>query len=168
MKAIVLSVCAVLLFTAAEKSATIPTAPQGVPPMVGTAQLSTVNVEGKRPRRELAVTIPKVRWELTGRMVAKREWPKLDATVDLVTLKEESNPRSQLVPTQVFDLEGKQLSRSQVAERLSTKTPVLVSVSGKMPDAYYLQVVRPDTLIVVLGPRLGSPAPVYLPAEGAR
>jgi hypothetical protein len=41
---------------------------------------------------------------------------------------------------------------------------VLISVSGRMPDAFYLQCMRPDTLIVILGIP-NSPAPHLLPHE---
>lgn len=43
--------------------------------------------------------------------------------------------------------------------------PVLVSVSGEMPDAYFLQLTKPDALILILGPRDGYPAPEFLPAK---
>ena len=49
--------------------------------------------------------------------------------------------------------------------RLAKETPVLVSVTGEMPDAYYLQLTNPDALIVILGPRDGFPAPELLPAK---
>jgi len=64
-------------------------------------------------------------------------------------------------------LQGNELNRDQVVKRLEKETAVLVSVSGRMPDAYYLQLTNPDALVVILGPRDGAPAPGLLPAEKA-
>jgi hypothetical protein len=64
----------------------------------------------------------------------------------------------------VVDLNGTELNREQILERLSKETPVLVSVSGRMPDPFFLQLTRPGALIVVLGPRDGAPSPQMLPA----
>jgi hypothetical protein len=74
---------------------------------------------------------------------------------------------SQLAESWVVDMKGNKLSRDQVVQRLTSETPVLVSVSGRMPDAYFLQLTDADALIVILGPRDGYPAPEFLPANKA-
>ena len=85
-----------------------------------------------------------------------------EATLDL---KMHYDPATQLAAdaqNRVLDLKGKRLSADEIFERLDRKTPVLVSVSGRMPDPFYLQCTKPDTLIVVLGIP-SSPAPELLP-----
>jgi hypothetical protein len=38
-------------------------------------------------------------------------------------------------------------------------------VSNTFPDSYSLQVIKPDSIIIVIGYRHGSPLPDLLPAE---
>jgi hypothetical protein len=76
-------------------------------------------------------------------------------------------------PSRVVTLQGNDLSRDQVLERLKKETPVLLSVTGRMPDAHYLQLTKEDSLIVILGPRdiyqewlaTGNNPGEYLPAK---
>jgi hypothetical protein len=49
------------------------------------------------------------------------------------------------------DLRGKRLDRAEALKRLGENAPILVSVSGEMPDPFYLQCVKPETLIVLIG-----------------
>ena len=98
-------------------------------------------------------------------MIPQKQWPELSAEVEKATLTLEMGGPSALSPSQIVDLKGKQLSRDQVVKRLAVETPVLISVSGQMPDAYFLQVIRSNILIVIIGPRDGYPAPVLLPAK---
>lgn len=69
---------------------------------------------------------------------------------------------SEISQNRILDLKKNRLSREEALKRLASSTPVLVSVSGRMPDPFYLQCTKPDTLIVVLGIP-SSPAPDLLP-----
>lgn len=71
---------------------------------------------------------------------------------------------SALLVAAVSAADGPPLTRAEAIERLALATPVLVTVSGEMPEPYFLQLTRPDALIAILGPRDGSPAPELLPA----
>jgi hypothetical protein len=73
---------------------------------------------------------------------------------------------SALAESRVVDLSGNELTEDEIRNRMETETAVLVSVSGRMVDPYYLQLAKPDTLVVLLGPRDGVPAPTLLPANG--
>ena len=100
-------------------------------------------------------------------MIPKRAWPQLETSVAIETRKLVFGGPSQLRESEVVDIRGKTLGRAEVLERLKEETPVLVSVSGEMVDGYYLQLTKPDAVIIILGPRDGSPAPELLPAVKA-
>ncbi|MFO0924329.1 MAG: hypothetical protein U0905_17780 [Pirellulales bacterium] len=72
----------------------------------------------------------------------------------LLQLTMDCRPSSQIsddAQNRIVDLKGRRLDRDEIGKRLKAKTPVLVSVSGRMPDEFYLQCTTPDTLIVILG-----------------
>lgn len=142
----------------------IPPFPRQVPPLVGTAVVSDSGKQGELAEWAIHLTVPKTRWEVVGSMVPKREWPRLRAEVEQVRLILRMGGPSQLAESRIVDVKGRPLSRQQIRERLSKEAPVLVSVSGDMPDPYYLQLAQAQALVVILGPRDGSPAPELLPA----
>jgi hypothetical protein len=89
----------------------------------------------------------------------------LKADVKKVSLVLVMGGPSPLAESRVVDMKGKELSRDEMLKRLAKETPVLLSVSGEMPDAYFLQLTNAEALIVILGPRDGYPAPGLLPAK---
>lgn len=134
--------------------------PQGVPPLVGTA----VAKEGTGELWQIDLTVPKVRWEVVGEVIPNKQWPKLKVTVEPDNRMLVFGGPSALSESRVVDLSGKDVAPPEVLKRLKTSTAVLVSVSGEMADPYYLQLARPETLVIILGPRANSPAPELLPA----
>lgn len=138
--------------------------PIDVPPVVGTA-ITSSDSDG----RSVRLTIPHAIWRVIGERQPKVEWPKLQVNVEeaVLRLSLDYQPESQLSEesqNRIVDMKGRKLERDEAADRLKTKTPVLIAVSGRMPDAFYLQCTKPDTLIVILGIP-DSPAPHLLPHE---
>lgn len=143
----------------------LPPFPTHVPPIVGTAVVTDAGQGGEVTEWRIRLTVPKIRWSIVGEVVPKKEWPQLKAEVEKFSLILKMGGPSQLAESRVVDMNGRELSRAEVLRRLSNETPVLVSVSGEMPDAYFLQLISAETLIVLPGPRDGSPAPELLPAR---
>jgi hypothetical protein len=141
-----------------------PPLPEQVPPVLGMALVSEPGGAGVDAEWQIRLTVPKVVWEVVGEVVPKEQWPELKAKVEQATLTLRMGGPSALAPSRIVDLQGQELDRNQVLERLEQETPVLVSLSGQMPDAYYLQLTNPEALIVILGPRDGYPAAELLPA----
>jgi Kelch motif len=139
--------------------------PTDVPTVVGTAIAEAPARPGANSEWAIRLTLPKITWEVTGNIVPKEQWPELKVEVAKVTQTLRMGGPSALVPSRVVDVEGNELDRDQVLERLKKEIPVYVSISGRMPDPYFLQLARPDSLIIILGPRDGSPAPDLLPSR---
>lgn len=142
-----------------------PPLPKQVPPVFGTAVVTDTDKGGAAAEWQIGLTVPKIRWTIIGDMVPKIRWPELKAEVEKTSLTLRMGGPSQLGSSRVVDLKGTELSRAEVHNRLAKETTVLVSLSGEMPDPYYLQLIRADALIVILGPRDGYPAPDLLPAK---
>lgn len=142
-----------------------PPFPKHVPPILATAVVTDSGKGDELSMWRIGLTLPKIRWDIVGELVPKKSWPQLKAEVEKVTLVLRIGGPSQLAESRVLDIKGKELSRDQVLNRLAKETPVLVSVSGEMPDAYFLQLTNADSLIIVLGPQDGYPAPELLPAK---
>ena len=159
-------VCACVVANAEEP----PALPKDVPPVIGTAMI--LPPDPGHNNWSLRLAVPKVAWKVVGERKPKREWPEFKVEVEEATLdlKMHYDPATQLAAdaqNRVLDLKGKRLSADEVFQRLDSKKPVLVSVSGRMPDPFYLQCTKPDTLIVVLGIP-SSPAPELLPQPVGR
>ena len=142
--------------------------PKDVPPVIGTAAaIASSAPRADSDRWSIELVVPKVAWEVVGEERPKLEWPEFKVTVEeaVLTLQMGYHPATQLsenAQNRVLDLKGRRLGRDEALKRLAAKTPVLVSVSGRMPDPFYLQCTKPDTLIVVLGIP-SYPAPELLP-----
>ena len=139
--------------------------PRNVPPVLGTAVVSDPGKGEESQEWKIKLTLPKIAWEVVGESVPKKQWPELKSEVRMTTLTLRMGGPSQLAESRVVDLKGNELSRDQVVKRLENEIPVLVSVSGGMPDGYFLQLTHTDALIVILGARDGYPAPEFLPAK---
>lgn len=138
--------------------------PKDVPPVMGSAVVGKAEADAKG-EWTIRLTVPKVRWEVVGEVVPKKSWPELRAEVEPETRTLLMDGPSQLAPSRIVNVLGKELPRGEIVKRLAKETPVLVSLSGEMVDPYYLQLTREDALIVILGPRDGMPAPAWLPAK---
>ncbi len=141
--------------------------PSDVPPLLGEAIVADVRENDDQV--VVALTIPQVRWQLVGEFRPKEDWPELRSTTTAVALNLRLGGPTQWQPqmrTRIYSSrDGKALSKTQIIERLTKRTPVLVSVSGKPVDPYYLQLMREDVLIVKLGGDAFAPQPQLLPAE---
>jgi hypothetical protein len=142
-----------------------PPLPEQVPPVLGMAMVEEPGTPRADEEWKIRLTLPKVAWEVIGKFVSKEEWPELKAEVEKATLTLKMGGPSALAPSRIVDLTGRELDHGQVIERLEQETPVLVSLSGQMPDDYYLQLTKPESLVVILGPRDGYPAVELLPVK---
>ena len=137
-------------------SADEPTAlPKDVPPVVGTA-IVLAPAGSDDDDWSIKLTVPKVRWEIVGEERPKRDWPEFKVTAESASLTlpmayKRASQLNEIAQNRILDVKGRRLSREQALQYLASSQPVLVSASGRMPDAYYLQCTKPDTLIVVLG-----------------
>ncbi len=125
--------------------------PNDVPPVLGMGQLV-----GDSEKWRVQVHVPKVAWEWIGEKRPKIEWPRLKVHVEEVVLDlsmsySSASQISEESQNRIVDLKGNRLNRNEVAQRLKQKTPLLISISGRMPDPYYLQCTKPDTLLLLLG-----------------
>lgn len=142
--------------------------PDNLPPVIGTAWArETADPAALKPDKnlvEIVLSWPHLRWEILGQTKSKQEWPKVVVAVEKRTKTLRFDTLSQLNDSRVVGIDGKDLSHEEMLKRLARETPVLVSVTGKMVESYYLQLTKSDAVIVILGPRDGFPAPELLPA----
>ena len=139
--------------------------PRDLPPLLAMAEFCRPESKAADGSWELKLTVPKIRWVLVGEVVPKKSWPKLRVGVQKVELHLHMGTLSQLAPSRVVDMKGRELDRKEIQQRLQKETPVLVALSGRMPDSYHLQLTRSDALIVILGARDLSPAVSLMPAR---
>lgn len=138
------------------KAADAVATPQGVAPLMGLAvALPKDPPVTAEYAWSLKVQVPKVVWEVTGKRRPKAEWTEIKAEVEMKTLLFSMgyNQATQLADrsqNRLVDLHGNRLGREEALKRLGENTPVLVAISD-MPDPYYLQFVKPDTLVLLIG-----------------
>jgi len=72
---------------------------------------------------------------------------------------------SQIPDSRIVDVDGKPIPWEILLERLKTENPVLVSVSGKMVDPFYLSVVNRDVVLILLSRKDGMGNIKYLPGR---
>ena len=152
------------------KAGETPAFPTDVPPIVGSA---IAIADNDSDYYSVRLTVPKIRWRVVGERRPKLEWPTLKVTTESATLEllilndqSESAQLSQLsenAQSRIVNLNGKRLSSKEVLKRLKSSKAVLISVSGKMPNAYHLQTTKPDTMIAILGISADMPRPNLLP-----
>mgnify|MGYP001587151686 CR=1 FL=1 len=123
--------------------------PVGIPPLTGTAIARATDGEDSKSDWTIALTLPRDTWREIQFVMPRLDWPEptwekvrpgvRDGTMTLV---------GDSMPTHfsVVDMKGKELGRDQIIEQLKTKQPVLVSASGRMPHACYLQLPTPVTV----------------------
>ena len=131
--------------------------PDGVAPLAGVAVALPKDADDSRAYAwSLRVRVPKVVWEVTGKERPKREWTRIKADVEMLTLDvhmgySEMTQLREGGQNRLVDINGKRLSRGEALKRLVDNSPVLVSASGEMPDPFYLQCIKRDTLILLFG-----------------
>ena len=141
-------------------------APITLPPVVGTAWVSKAPEARDGLEREIftvSLSVPEIMWDVVGEVVPKSQWPELKLEVEDRVIEIVSHPALSLRGARFVNLEGNDLPTEQVLARLKQKTRVLVAVDSDMPSAEYLELIKPDTLLILLGPRDGAPAPNLLP-----
>lgn len=129
----------------------VPPFPKSLPPMIGTAIVTEPGTGDRQRPWVIRLTIPKIRFEEVGEVIPKIQWSKLVTDVEKNVIKMLIDGPLQLESSQVYDLLGNKLTREEVIRKMSKETPVLVSFG--FPDKYYLQLTKPDALVVVLGGR---------------
>jgi hypothetical protein len=159
-------ICMLWLTPGAHAEPSVPFAAD-LPPVIGVAVVASDDSDRANDEWAINLTLPKAAWKVVGEVIPKREWPKLHVDVERVTRTLRMDGPSALSPSRIVDFKGRELTSEEVRKRLAAETPVLVSVTGWMVDSYYLQLTVPDALIVILGPRDGSPSPELLPAASA-
>lgn len=142
---------------AAEDASVSESEPKGVAPLAAEAVVLPKDADDPREHAwSIRLRVPKVEWEVVGEQRPKREWTKIKADVEMMTLDVNmgypgATQLSELGQNRLVDIDGKRLSRDEARKRLAESTPVLVSVSGEMPDPFYLRCFKRDTLIVLFG-----------------
>jgi hypothetical protein len=155
--------------------------PEGLPALAGTAVVSVSDERGPDSAWTIGVSLEEETWKevLTSPSIRERWKEKLAVLIEngQVQLEPEvsgtgvhrvastrmifqMNKPDHYVLCRIFDISGKELSREALIEQLAGKTPVLVSLSGQMPHHQYLQLVEPDTLVVLIAPDDKVAAPV--------
>jgi hypothetical protein len=133
--------------------------PSGVPPLTGMAIAQPTEGDQSHPAWNIALILDKDVWDGVWVAMPKMQWPELKSERDesrpgfrLGTLTLPMGVDSQPAFCRVVGMHGQKLGRDQVLRQLKAKTPVLISVSGKMPDARYLRLPTAASVIVLLGP----------------
>jgi hypothetical protein len=153
----------VLTFCSYTRAATPITPPEDVPPVMATAVATSAGDDLK-----IKLMVPCARWKVVGEVVPKSQWPELQVDIVEDTRTLVFGGPSALAESRVLDVQGKDVSHEEILARLKEESPVLVSVSGKVADPYYLQLAKPETLVIVLGPRDKMPAPALLPSQAPK
>jgi hypothetical protein len=142
--------------------------PRDVPPVFGTAVIGEGGDARSDDEWSVEVTVPVCHWEIIGKVVPKTQWPTMDSETEVRHLNLVFGGPSALRESQVVDVNGQPLPRAEIEKRLKDPQPVLISVSGRSIDRYYAQSLKPDTLVILLGPRDGAPTADLLPSpQGA-
>ena len=139
--------------------------PTSVPPMIGMAVVHDAGLTNSVGEWRIRLTVPKISWHIKGQDKPIKTLPTLETVVEKQTIMLTMDGPSALSPTYVVDLNGQPLNREQILTRLRRETPVWVSVDGRQPNPYYLQLTYPEALIVILGGREKAPRPDLLPAK---
>ena len=141
--------------------------PQDIAPVIGmaTAKPITERIDGEY---QIELVLPAVQYDIVHRVIG------LGKTAILDDVETETTPitrtllfggNSQIPDSRVVDNAGNELTKNSVLERLQNPTAVLVSVSGKKVDPYYLQLVKDDAIIIMLGRRDGKGDSELLPKD---
>ena len=136
-------------------AAETPGLPDGIPPLTGHAVVQSNEGDDAKSRWTIALTLPRDTWREIQFAMPKLEWPepkwvqvRPGFREGTMTMPGDSMPAF----FAIVDMNGKQLRSDQALKQLETKKPVLVSASGRIPDACNLQLPTQAELIVLLGP----------------
>lgn len=126
--------------------------PGDIPPVIGMA-IAAKSSKVPETGYQLEIVFPVVTYEIESGDGNLGKVAKQDVVVSEVrsvtrTLDFETN--RQIQDSKVVDIDGAPLDMETVLRRLKKRTPILVSVSGRMIDPYYLQLANPEAVIVIL------------------
>ena len=128
-----------------------------------TAQALSGDQEG---RYQIKLVLPFIRYEIVAREYRAgkvAQWQDVITRVKPVTRTLKFETASQIPDSQVVGMDGKPMDPETILSRLKDETPVLVSVSGKMVDPYYLQLAKDDAVIILLSRKDGKGDAKLLP-----
>ena len=159
--------CFSLTLSSVAKSQNEASLPRDIPPVVAVAT-AKANNNGQAAAYRIDLVIPAIRYEIVRRQLNANSNTKTADFNEVVTqVKPMSRvlrfqTLSQIPDSKVVDVAGKPLDTQTVLQRLQQPTPVLVSVSGKMVDPYYLQLINKDAVIIVLSRKDGQGDDTFL------
>ena len=139
--------------------------PQDVPPVVGMA-LSMELSDDPEAHYQVELVMPSIRYKIVPRENRKGKvasWNQVVANAKSSTRVLKFGTPSQIPDSRIVDINGKELSAKSILKRLENRSPVLVSVSGRMVDPYYLQLAKKDVVIIILSRRDGMGDSSLLP-----
>ncbi len=150
-----------LVFTGSQAKPFKEKLPWDLPPVVCLAKASPLHSpEGSEQGPvQIKVMVPRILARQTGKKIPKRSWPKVKVSVTphVLTLTIDPKSPAQLRGSRVLDLKGKPVSNERLLRSLRTPKPILLSLTGRPVDPFFLQVVRRQTMVILLGPRDGAP-----------
>lgn len=153
----------------AEETAPVP---HDVPPVIALAKASKLTSKTERSSvdglYQIELTIPEINYKKeskTIRMGKTAVWDELQVTTEPASRVLVFESASQIADSRIVDVDGNSIPWNILLERLNTKTSVLVSVSGKMVDPYYLSVVKRDVILILLSRKDGMGNVKYLPGR---
>jgi hypothetical protein len=108
-----------------------------------------VAVAGVDDRGDFTVAVPAYYYEPRTKRVRNADSEEQNVTTYelVVTAQERRYPAADV---EVYDTEGRRLTRKDAAGRLSKRKAVLLSADGREVDPFYLQVAREGTLVLVV------------------
>lgn len=139
--------------------------PRDIPPVLAmaTAKTSTDLVDG---RYQITLAVPSIAYDIVHREVRMGKlavWDEVATKTQLDTRVIKLESSSQIPDSRFVDTTGKQLDGETILRRLTKQTPVLISISGRMVDPYYLQLLKEDTILILLSRKDGKGDRTLLP-----
>jgi hypothetical protein len=117
--------------------------------------VARVSAEGRlclRVNRSVAEVVPVTRREIRGGLVVEvTSYVTVYRTVS-------AEVEHELKGAKVFEAGGKKVETKALPKLLARPTTVAVSADGRAVDPAYLQLLRPDSLVLVLPAPTGAPA----------
>ncbi len=162
--------CFSLTLSSIAKSQDEVSLPRDVPPVVAMATAKASN-NAQKGAYQIHLVIPSIRYELVEQELNAGRNTKVASWIDVVTQVKpisrilQFQNSSQIPDSKVVDVAGKPLDAQTTLQRLQEPTPVLISVSGKMVDPYYLPLIHKDAVIILLSRKDGKGDDVLMPNE---
>ena len=139
--------------------------PKDVPPVVGMA-VATESHDDRWTGYQIELVVPSIQYEVRRNEYVQGKpvvWDEIITNVSPMKRVLKFETPSQIPDSLIVGIDGVPLSAVSILERLKKRVPVLVSVSGKMVDPYYLQLAKEDVVIILLNRRDGMGDRAFLP-----